>query len=363
MPSIIDPVYGEISFSLEEEAIIQSPLFQRLRWVSQLSGAQSAFPNATHTRFSHSLGALHVAGQYCQQLTIEDHDRSAVRLAALLHDLAHGAFSHAFDATVYASIYGVPDKGHDIHRHLLIESPLLKPLIEKCGVNVEEIHCIWDPKNVRDPKYRIYAALVQGPLGADRLDFIYRDAFMLKLNFLSRLRLAIDEVISNVVIENGALHYRVESIEAMLYVLERRAEMYRNVYLSPNARRGEILLHEILRSACPCLSLTTRVRDPERFVYLNDHTLIGEIMSSPHCSDTTKELVKRYLRGDLPAVSEGGKQWQTRTVVAIEPERFDNEQIYLISPLCISVKVSDMLQHMRYPLEKGFSFTDMYTIE
>lgn len=362
MPCIVDSIYGEISFSPEEEAIIHSPLFQRLRWVSQLSGAQSAFPNATHTRFAHSLGAFYVVGQYCNKLSIDDHDRSAIRLSALLHDISHGPFSHAFDATVYAGIYGIPDKGHDIHRHLLIESPLLKPLIEKCGVSVEEIHCIWDPKNVRDPKYRIYAALVQGPLGADRLDFIYRDAFMLKLGFLPQLRVAIDTVLSNVVIENSALHYRVESLEAMLYVLERRAEMYRDVYLSPNARRGEILLHEILRSACPCLSLASCVRDPARFAYLNDHTLIGEIMSSPYCSNNIKELVKRYLRGDLPVIGETGKNWQTRTVVAVEPERFDNEHIYLLSPLRISVKVSEMLQHMAYPLEKPFSFTETYTL-
>ncbi len=106
--SIQDPIYGSIPFSASEKAIIDSPLFQRLRFVGQLTGASQVFPGGVHTRFSHSLGAMHIAGLYATHLSSfinmeKDKDTliRVARIAALLHDIGHGPFSHAYDHTVY----------------------------------------------------------------------------------------------------------------------------------------------------------------------------------------------------------------------------------------------------------------------
>ncbi|MDP2949728.1 MAG: HD domain-containing protein, partial [Chloroflexota bacterium] len=73
-------------------------VFQRLRRIRQLAMAHLVYPGALHTRFEHSVGTMHVAGRICERLSefkyINQQDTKAVRLAALLHDIGHGPFSH-----------------------------------------------------------------------------------------------------------------------------------------------------------------------------------------------------------------------------------------------------------------------------
>src|SRR5215471_4523943 len=82
-------------------ALIDTPEFQRLRRVRQLGLAYFAYQSAEHSRFTHSLGAGHLATRILDKLghkySITDADRTAVRVAALLHDIGHGAFSHVIE--------------------------------------------------------------------------------------------------------------------------------------------------------------------------------------------------------------------------------------------------------------------------
>jgi len=133
---IRDPIFGYIEITLDERKIIDHPLFQRLRRLHQLHIAHYTYPSATHTRFAHSLGVMHVASLFAEQLlrskciNIENffpcpfYDRlkiektedkrgefkkiliNAVRIAALLHDIGHGPFSHAFDSVFSKIIIG-----------------------------------------------------------------------------------------------------------------------------------------------------------------------------------------------------------------------------------------------------------------
>src|SRR6202167_5826835 len=90
-----DPIHGFVRLSGDEADIVETPLFQRLRGIRQLAMANLVYPGALHTRFDHSLGVCHVAGMLARQLRLtEDSEVTLVRLAALLHDLGHGPFSH-----------------------------------------------------------------------------------------------------------------------------------------------------------------------------------------------------------------------------------------------------------------------------
>ena len=107
---IKDPIYGYVKLYQHEREIIDTPSFQKLRRIKQLSSAHFVYPGATHTRFSHSLGVMHLSGLFVWSL-LEHIRRQAssdvllryyflVRLWGLTHDLGHGPFSHTFDSVV-----------------------------------------------------------------------------------------------------------------------------------------------------------------------------------------------------------------------------------------------------------------------
>ncbi len=95
--SIRDPVYGTIPITECEQDVLRLPIINRLRGIKQLGLAYLAFPGANHTRFEHSLGAMHVASLMCQGLGISEHVTQLIRLAALLHDVGHPPFSHSIE--------------------------------------------------------------------------------------------------------------------------------------------------------------------------------------------------------------------------------------------------------------------------
>lgn len=131
MNAIRDPVHGWIKFSDDEKKIIDSPFIQRLRRITQLSLADEVFPGGNHSRFIHSLGVMKMAGKYMKQLlnntfirldentlvhsssvplfALKQHEKDfalkLARVAGLCHDIGHGAFSHAWDRSVYSHIH------------------------------------------------------------------------------------------------------------------------------------------------------------------------------------------------------------------------------------------------------------------
>ncbi len=99
---IVDPIHDFIRVNDAELKIIDSPIFQRLRRIRQLSGAHLTYPSAQHSRFEHSLGVMHIAGQAANALKEKGHLKSGSNWekSDLLHYymmLGHGPFSHLFE--------------------------------------------------------------------------------------------------------------------------------------------------------------------------------------------------------------------------------------------------------------------------
>lgn len=182
-----DPVHGLIVFEVERQSLdrlawqlIDTPEFQRLRRIRQLGVSEFVFPGATHSRFAHSIGVFHMARRLDRLLRRalgKDHDprRAAVaQIAALLHDVGHGPFSHAFENVQRQR--GI-SKHHEKWSAEIIRNPagMLRQLLE----NYEKGFCheVASLLEAEDPS-DIYHAIVSSSFDADRLDYLQRDRLM-----------------------------------------------------------------------------------------------------------------------------------------------------------------------------------------
>lgn len=181
---IRDPVHDLIPFStdkFEQMAwkLLELPEFQRLRRIKQLGFSELVFPGATHTRFAHSVGVFHTARHLAR--CIEDQiglnfnpERAQVAMAAaLVHDVGHGPFSHAFESAAVS----FSEKKH--HENWTSEIVCGKTAINRVlegfrqGFSKEVADLI-----VADTPADIYASIVSSQFDADRLDYVRRDRMM-----------------------------------------------------------------------------------------------------------------------------------------------------------------------------------------
>ncbi|MHA2091393.1 MAG: HD domain-containing protein [Candidatus Kariarchaeaceae archaeon] len=284
--AVRDPIHSYIQLTEEETTLIDSPL---------------VFPGAQHSRLAHGMGVMHLAGEYAAQVfaTYDDleHRIQLARLGGVLHDVGHGPFSHAYDDTVYRILYPGNPHGHDTHRMFMVKSDYLKPLIENCGVTPKELKDLWEGKD------RVMQAIVQGALGADRMDFMLRDAYYSGTTHFGSI--ASKRLISNALIADHdgipSLHYNLKVLEDIFQSLLGRFYMYRGVYFHKASAAADILIRKILDAAKLPLNLADRTKDLEEYQYINEYTLLGEIMASQdELLQDAKHFTKRLFTRDLP---------------------------------------------------------------
>lgn len=200
---IADPLYGTIGLTAVEVDVIGTPVFQRLSRISQLGVAHLVFPGAQYSRLEHSIGVCHVAGKILESLEetngfegFEDKEWQRYRLAALLHDIGHYPFSHAFENAL-EDVYGDEEEGgegecpeegnagdgknekHYEHEavggQILKHDEKLRSVLEEYGFDPEDVSAIFQRKNTK-PKAFTYADVLSSGLDADRLDYLQRTA-------------------------------------------------------------------------------------------------------------------------------------------------------------------------------------------
>ncbi len=246
--------------------LIDTAEFQRLRRIRQLGLAHFAYQGAEHSRFTHSLGAMHLATRTLAKLElnhpISAESRIAVRCAALLHDIGHGAFSH-----VVEPILGFRHEEFTIEALLSYETEVGRTLREFSPELPERVASI-----IRgDFKPRALAQLVSSQLDVDRMDYLLRDSLMtgakygiFDLEWIIK-SLEIDEA-------NDRIYVAARGLYAVEDYLQARYYMFRQVYFHRTLRAAEAILHSLLRRAFDLYAT-----DPER-LYVSRHTAFEKIL-------------------------------------------------------------------------------------
>jgi len=230
-----DPIHELIKANDCEIRIIDSYPLQRLRFISQLGIAYLVFPSAQHSRFEHSLGTMELAGRIYNSLGLKDEKLYKIaRLAGLLHDIGHTPFSHTTEVLL-------GDKSHEsIGERVLFEEGIAD-ILKNCGYSLEDIQLIVElafRKGERFPK------IITGEFGADRMDYLRRDAYFCgtSYGFFDYRRL-----LENMLFIEGKKCVHISALRALESFILGRYFMYSQVYFHKVVRILNIHLEEVIQ--------------------------------------------------------------------------------------------------------------------
>ena len=238
-----DPLWNNIRLDAEALAVLDTPAFQRLRYVRQLGHAFLVYPGATHTRFEHALGAYHLARRAIAQLAESGAAPDAatartLRLAALLHDVGHYPFSHALEEA------GLPS--HEILAERHLGSGELGVVLSDAGVSPAALLPL-----IQGTSDHPLAGLISGGLDVDKLDYLSRDALMCGVPYGV---IDVERLLASLTVQPTAdgrrllaLHEKgLTALESLLFA---RYQMYRNVYWHHAVRAATVMFKRLVRRA------------------------------------------------------------------------------------------------------------------
>ncbi len=238
-----DPVHGLIEFKGADRVairVVDSRAFQRLRRIKQMGFAWLVYPGAEHSRFGHALGAYHVANRIAKTLDIDRTTAMHIKLAALLHDIGHGPFSHAWEQAF-------PQVNHETWGRRLVEGdPQLHDALEEIEPGMAAtLGKFWS--KTYEPAYA--RKLVSSQLDVDRLDYLLRDGHYSGAGYATYdldwilYALRIDDV-------DGSRQDLVVDYRRGMYAVEQylfaRSYMYAQVYHHKTVRAAEWMFLKLL---------------------------------------------------------------------------------------------------------------------
>lgn len=302
-----DPLYGYISVNYKVISdLIDSRVFLRLRRISQLSGVKMVFHGAEHSRFNHSLGVYGLANKLINDNEVinsqfSEYEKVLLLASALLHDIGHGPYSHAFER--------VFNLNHEIlTTRLILEDKQLNEILNSAHPNLaNDIVSII----LKTGKYPLIEQLVSSQLDLDRLDYIQRDAYYTGAQYGN---LDLNRIFRLLTIKDNKIVYKQGAMHAIENYLISRYHMYWQVYYHPKARSHEVILEKIYERIYDLIK-TNEIADEESiyfkeiikegfdidvFYHLDDYFVNGVIKRySNHSDEILSTLCKMFLERDL----------------------------------------------------------------
>lgn len=278
-----DPIHGFLHLDALEAALVATRPVQRLRWIHQLGLTFLVYPGAEHSRFSHVLGAMDLAGRAFDSVLAKRPDllprdeagraRRLVRAAALLHDIGHAPFSHSAEDRFQDGI------DHEEMTRRLLDGPELRACFDRQGDGLAAGDVI-DLLAGRVPDDRRFLAqIVAGELDVDKMDYLLRDSLFCGVRYgvydLDRL---IDTLAPVADPQSGSIGLGVEEggVHAVEALILARYYMFTQVYFNVTGKALEHHLTEWLRATDRCWS-----SDPEEFLREDDHSVLAAMRADP----------------------------------------------------------------------------------
>jgi HD superfamily phosphohydrolase len=322
---IRDPVHGYIKITEKEHAVIDSPFVQRLRRIHQLAGAYMVYPGGVHSRFEHVVGTMHVAGligeSIADKVGLDDEQIQELRLAALLHDVGHGPFSHLFEEVLTEKTNLTHE---DMSQRIVMESGISE-ILERHGVSPKKMSQLCIGKQKTKP---FMNEVIAGSLSADIMDYLLRDSYFTGVEYgkvdIHRVIDSLEVMDEHLVLDQAALY----AFEALLIA---RYEMFKAVYFHRTVRAAELMLAHSMALADEELGLT-RLSNIDRYLELTDEVVVYRLASlRPRTHDLrlARGLAENYNNRKLvKCVFEKVMQRKDRVVEKIfSQKRFRNELI------------------------------------
>ncbi len=257
---IRDPVHGLIAFDCPTNevdrfawALVNTREFQRLRRIKQLGFSELVYPGASHTRFAHSIGAYQIARKLldiARWLGVRDEGRErAAALAALLHDIGHGPFSHAFEHVTRAAGHG---RKHEHWSAAIISGDTeIRAILDRLDPALpDEIATMIKAEQLVD----IFTTIVSSQFDADRLDYIQRDRIMSGVQFghidfdwlFDCLRIEPVRIREDAPGPEICFYLNHKGVKVAEEYLEARFRLYTNLYMHKTTRAAEKMLQAAL---------------------------------------------------------------------------------------------------------------------
>ena len=234
---INDPVFGFLSIPNELIFdVLQHPYVQRLSRIRQLGLSYLVYPGAMHSRFGHSIGAMHlmheaIASLRMKGVEITAEEETSAMIAILLHDIGHGPFSHVLEHTI---VDGVTHEDISLLMMLRINEDLHHQLDTAIAIFKNEY-----------PKHFLHQ-LISSQLDVDRMDYLCRDSFF---TGVQEGRVASERLLKMLDVRDDKLVVQVKGIYSVEKFLVARRLMYWQVYLHKTSVAAEQHLIKILSRA------------------------------------------------------------------------------------------------------------------
>jgi len=272
---INDPVYGFVTIPTNLIFdIIEEPVFQRLRRIKQLGLTDFVYPGALHTRFHHAIGAMHLMSKALSSLRkkgniISNEEMEAAQIAILLHDIGHGPFSHALEASILTGV-----------NHEEISLLLMENLNKKFDGALDLALKIFNNTYHR----YFFHQLVSSQLDVDRLDYLQRDCFF---TGVSEGAIGAERIIQMLAISNDNIVVEEKGIYSVENFLNARRFMYWQVYLHKTTVSAEIMLIQIIKRAKDLINKGEKVfATPALMTFLSQEITIDTFKNNPDIINT-----------------------------------------------------------------------------
>ena len=303
-----DPIHGAIPLTADEMAVADHPWMQRLRWIRQTGFSELSFPGATHSRFLHSVGVMHLAGRAFDQAYADwsfasadarSRFRQAVRLAALCHDLGHAPFSHCMEFCMpslsslglrWPKAQAPRRASHEDYTIAVLERTELGEVVSAAfSGTARHVASLIDPSVRPGDDFfqdggldhrRCLSQIVSSELDVDRMDYLVRDAFFTGANYgqvdvgwlMSNLSIWIADGQVNLAVQGRAVY-------AFDHFLLARHHMFLMVYF----HHKSVIYEELLRRYVTSDESTWEMpSDLDAYRAIDDPALMVHLRQSDH---------------------------------------------------------------------------------